>query len=103
MIEYYSDYETFKGDMLKSATDAKGAVFEFKKDSTLVLPNAQIPAKWYIEDNKLYIVTQNASTPMDIVSLSKNKLVLRAKQEVDSTLALVVVYQFSKVKSSDDK
>ncbi len=97
MIEYYSNYEGFKGDMLKSASQAKGAVFEFKSDSTLILPNAKQPAKWYVKDNKLYIAFPNSQTNMDIVELKPKKLVLKAKQDIDSTLALIVVYKFSKI------
>ena len=98
MIDYYSDYETFKGDMIKSASQAKGKIFEFNADSTLKLPDAQQTAKWYVENNKLYIVFPNAQTAMDIEELTPKKLELKAKQDIDSTLSFVVVYKFSKIK-----
>ncbi len=101
MIDYYSDYETFKGDMLKGTEQAKGAIFEFKEDSTLMLPNAQQPVKWYVQDDKLNIVFPNQQTTMDIIELSPKKMVLKSKQDIDSTLSLVVVYMFKKVKSQD--
>ena len=98
MISYYSDYENFKGDMIKSASQAKGKIFEFNADSTLKLPDAQQTAKWYVENNKLYIVFPKAQTVMDIEELTPKKLELKAKQDIDSTLSFVVVYKFSKIK-----
>jgi len=99
MIDYYSNYEDFRSDMLKSASDAKGSVFEFKKDSTLIFPNSTEPAKWYIKNDSLFIVVGNSNMPMDIVSLSKKELVLRATQRVDTSLALTIVYKFNKTDS----
>ncbi len=98
MIEYYSDYESFKADMLSSAAQAKDAVFEFKEDSVLVLPEAQQQAKWYVEGDKLYFVFPNSQTYMDIEELTPKKMTLRSKQDIDSTLSFVVIYEFSKIK-----
>ncbi len=97
-INYYSDYETFKADVIASASKAKGLTYEFKSDSTLIIPDAPQPGKWSIKGDKLEMQIQNYTLDADIVKLTSKKLVFKTSQEVDSNLVITTVFELHKVK-----
>ncbi len=100
MVDYYSDFENFKKDLLSSAQKAKGIQYTFEPDSVLIVPDANVQSKWYINGNTLTLQIGDFQVSADIKKLTNKEMIFTTSQDIDSNLSIVAVYELHKVKSN---